>query len=264
MGKELKMKKPVLSVLLFAAVLLAAYPVLGGEPLVIKTAEGKFVPAAASEWVKAGEGSFRVMLKAGLKAATVVAEIKDQIAPITVEATDDLTLLFKGKDLTEDALLTKLAGIKLGEEKAKRDALAALSGLSGDKGPSLSDLDSAGSIRASKKFELPAEKKDRQVNPQNVYGKVVKVQKCEPMPTITIRVTDVPKEGEHKAAFKKGKNIVIRGFYKIHDETKKIEPEEARTKINLQSAKLKRGDMIFGKPFQKEGQVWILETIEKM
>jgi len=257
------MKKLVLSVLLLAAVLLAAYPALGGEPLVIKTGEGKFIPAAAAEWAKAGEGSFRFMLKAGMKAATVAAEIKDQIAPITVEATDDLTLLFKGKDLTEEALLSKLAGIKLGEEKGKRDALAALSGLSGDGGPSLSDLDSAGSIRASKKFELPDEK-ERKADPQNVSGKVVKVQKCEPMATITIKVTEVPKEGKHKAAFKKGKRIVIRGFYKIHDQTKKIEPEEARTKINLQSAKLKRGDKIFGKPFQKEGQVWILETIEKI
>ena len=34
------MRKPVLSVLLFAAVLLATYPALGGEPLVIKTGEG--------------------------------------------------------------------------------------------------------------------------------------------------------------------------------------------------------------------------------
>ena len=257
------MRKPVFSVLLFAAVLLAACPVLGGEPLVIKTGEGKFIPAAAAEWAKAGEGSFRFMLKAGMKAATVAAELKEQIAPITVEATDDLTLVFKGKDLTEEALLSKLAGIKLGEEKGKRDALAALSGLKGEGGPSLSDLDSAGSIRASKKFELPSEK-ERKAHPGNVSGKVVKVQKCEPMPTITIKVTGVPKEGEHKAAFKKGKRIVIRGFYKIHDETKKIEPEEARTKINLQSARLKRGDKICGKPFRKEGKVWILETIEKI
>ena len=258
------MRKPVLFVLLFSAVLLATYPALGGEPLVIKTGDGKFIPAAASEWAKAGEGSFRFMLKAGMKAPGVAAELKDQIAPITVEATDDLTLLFKGKDLTEDALLLKLAGIKLGEEKAKHDALAALSGLSGEGGPSLSDLDSAGSIRASKKFELPGEKKERKVDPTNVFGKVVKIQKCEPMPAITIKVVDVPKEGKHQAAFKKGKRIVIRGYYKIHDETKKIEPDDARTKINLQSAKLKRGDKVFGKPFQKEGKVWILETIEKI
>ena len=258
------MRKPVLSVLLLAAVLLATYPALGGEPLVIKTGEGKFIPASASEWAKAGEGSFRFMLKTGMKASSVAAELKDQIAPITVEATDDLTLLFRGKDLTEDALLLKLAGIKLGEEKAKHDALAALSGLSGDGGPSLSDLDSAGSIRASKKVELPGEKKERKVDPTNVFGKVVKIQKCEPMPTITIKVVDVPKEGKHKATFKKGKRIVIRGYYKIHDETKKIEPDDARTKINLQSAKLKRGDKVFGKPFQMDGKVWILETIEKI
>ncbi len=258
------MRKPILSVLLFVAVLLATYPALGGEPLVIKTGDGKFIPAAASEWAKAGEGAFRFMLKTGMKAPGVAAELKDQIAPITVEATDDLTLLFKGKDLTEDALLLKLAGIKLGEEKAKHDALAALSGLSGEGGPSLSDLDSAGSIRASKKFELPGEKKERKVDPTNVFGKVVKIQKCEPMPAITIKVVDVPKEGKHKASFKKGKRIVIRGYYKIHDETKKIEPDDARTKINLQSAKLKRGDKVFGKPFQKEGDVWILETIEKI
>ena len=255
------MRKPVLSVLLLAAVLLEAAK--KKIETLIKTGEGKFVPAAASEWAKAGEGSFRFMLKAGMKAPAVAAELKEQIAPITVEASDDLTLLFKGKDLTEDALLSKLAGIKLGEEKAKHDALAALSGLSGEGGPSLSDLDSAGSIRASKKFELPGEK-ERKANPGNVSGKVVKIQKCEPMPAITIKVTAAPKEGKHKAAFKKGKRIVIRGWYKIHDETKKIEPDDARTKINLQSAKLKRGDKVFGKPFQKEGEVWILETIEKI
>jgi hypothetical protein len=258
------MRKPVLSVLLFAAVLLTTYPALGGEPLVIKTGDGKFVPAAASEWAQAGEGAFRVMLKAGMQAPKVAEELKDQIAPITVKATDDLTLLFKGKGLTEEALLSKLAGIKLGEEKAKRDALAALSGLSGEGEPSLSDLDSAGSIRASKKFELPGEKKERKVDPNNVFGKVVKIQQCEPMPTITIKVVDAPKEGKHKTAFKKGKSIVIRGYYKIHDETKKIEPGDARTKINLQSAKLKRGDQVFGKPFQQDGEVWILETIEKI
>ncbi len=257
------MRKPVLVVLLFSAVLIATYPALGGEPLVVKTGEGKFVPAAASEWAPAGEGAFRFVLKSGLKAPGVAAEIKDRIAPITVEATDDLTLVFKGKDLTEEALLGKLSGIKLGEEKAKRDALAALSGLSGEGGPSLSDLDSAGSIRASKKFELPGEKKERQAEPTNLFGRVVKIKKCEPMPTITIKVTGVPKEGQHQAAFKKGQRISVRGYYKVHDETKKIEPDDPRTKINLQAAKLRRGDKVFGKPFQKEGEVWILETIEK-
>jgi hypothetical protein len=258
------MRKPILVALLFSAVLLATYPALGGEPLVIKTGDGKFVPAAASEWAPAGQGAFRFVLKSGLKAPGVAAELKDRIAPITVEATDDLTLVFRGKGLAEDALLDKLAGIKLGEEKAKRDALAALSGLSGEGGPSLSDLDSAGSIRASKKFELPGDKKERKENPTNLFGRIVKIQKCEPMPTITIKVVDVPKEGEHKAAFKKGKLIAVRGYYKIHDETKKIESDDPRTKINLQTAKLKRGDQVFGKPFQKEGDVWILETIEKI
>ena len=109
----------------------------------------------------------------------------------TAKATDDLTLLFKGKNLTEETLLSKLAGIKLGEEKAKRDALAALSNLSGEGGPALSDLDSAGSIRASKKFELPGNKNDRKADPTNVVGKVVKIRKCEPMPTITIKVVGI-------------------------------------------------------------------------
>lgn len=258
------MRKPIPLALLFSAVLLAAYPALGGEPLVIKTGEGKFVPAAASEWAPAGEGAFRFMLKSGMQASKVAAELKEQIAPIAVEAADDLTLVFRGKDLSEEALLSKLAGIKLGEEKAKADALAALSGLSGDGGPSLSDLDSAGSIRASKKFELPGKKKERKLDPTNLFGRVVKIQKCEPLPTITIKVTSIPKEGEHQAAFKPGGQIAIRGYYKIHDETKKIEPEDARTQINLQTAKLKRGDRVFGKPFQKDGEVWILETIEKL
>jgi hypothetical protein len=258
------MTKPVLSVLLLATVLLATYPALGGEPLVIKTGDGKFMPAAANEWAPAGEGAFRFMLKTGLQASAVAAELGDRIAPIGVKATDDMTLLFSGKGLTENALLTKLAGIELGWEKAKHDALAALSGLSGTGGPSLSDLDSAGSIRASRKFEIPGEKKERKLDPQNVFGRVVKIQQCEPMPAITIKITAAPKAGRHQAAFEQGRWIVIRGYYKIHDETRKIEPDDARTRINLQTAKLKPGDRVFGKPFLKEGYVWILETIEKI
>jgi hypothetical protein len=244
------------------ALLLVAPTIWAGEPLVVKTADGKFIPAVASEWVKAGD-SFRFILKSGTKAADVAAELKDKIAPISVEATDDVTLVFKGADLSEQSLLEKLSGIQLGKEKARKDALAALTDLGDEGGPALNDLSSAGSIRASKKIELP-KPEDRKKDPYNVVGKIVEMCPCEPIPTLKIRIVRIPKEGEHKGAFKKGKKVSVRGFYKIHDDSKKIDPSEERTKINLQTKDLKRGMLIFGKPFLKEKDVWILETIEKM
>jgi len=232
-----------------------------GEPLVVKTEAGKYIPALASEWTKAGD-KYRFVLKAGNKAPDIAAELADQIAPVKVEAADDLTLVFSGKDLVEKDLLEKLSAIELGKESDRKDALAALSAMGDEGGPALSDLSSAGSIRASKKIELPTAG-ERQKDPCNLVGKVLEVHPCEPLPTIEIKVIEVPSQGEHKAAFKKNKRIAIRGFYKIFDDSKKIDPSEARTKINLETAKLKRGAIVYGKPFLKEGKIWILETIEK-
>jgi hypothetical protein len=51
----------------------------------------------------------------------------------------------------------------------------------------------------------------------------------------------------------------------VESETnRKIDPSEARTKINLKTKEIKPGAVVFGKPFLKDGEVWVLETIEKM
>ncbi len=250
-----------ISLLLSFALVLVAPVSQAGEPLVVKTADGKYIPALASEWVKAGD-AFRFVLKTGASAPAVARDLKDKIAPIAVKATDDVSLVFSGDKLTEKALLEKLAGIEIGKDLAKKDAMAALASLGAEGGPALSDLSSAGSIRASKKIVLPGVK-ERKKDPTNLVGKVLKVCKCEPLPTIDILVVAAPSEGKHKDAFRPKKKISIRGFYKVTPDTKKIDPTDERTKINMASSKLKRGDLIFGKPFLLEGKVWILETIEK-
>jgi len=250
-----------ISLVLSLALMLVAPGSQAGEPLVVKTADGKYIPALASEWIKTGD-SFRFMLKTGASAPAVARELKNKIAPIAVKATDDVSLIFSGDKLTEKALLEKLAGIEIGKDQAKKDALAALAALGAEGGPALSDLSSAGSIRASKKIELP-KAKERRKDPANLVGKVLKVCKCEPLPTIDILVVAVPTEGKHKDAFKLKKKISVRGFYKVTSDTKKIDPGDERTNINLATSKLKKGDMIFGKPFLLEGNVWILDTIEK-
>jgi hypothetical protein len=253
------MRKPGLLVALLC--FLCMSHAFAGEPLVVKTADGKFVPAVAKEWAAFGK-AFRFVLKAGTKAPEVAAELKSRIAPIQVEAPDEFTLVFKGQGLTEATLLEKLSGIQLGKDKPAGDALAALSDLGESGSPALSDLSSAGSIRASKKFDLHA-KKERKVDPANLVGKVVQVHDCEPLPTVIIEVLAVPSKGPHMKAFKTGQKMAIRGYYKITDDTKKIDPTDKRTQINLKTAGLKPGNQVFGKPFIKDGEVWVLQTIEK-
>ncbi len=250
-----------ISLVLSLSLLLVSPGVFSGEPLVVKTADGKYIPALASEWVKAGS-TFRFVLKTGASAPAVARELKDKIAPIAVKAADDVTLVFSAKELSEKTLLEKLAGIEIGKDQAKKDAMAALASLGSEGGPALSDLSSAGSIRASKKIELPGPK-ERKSDPGNLVGKVLKVCKCEPMPTIDILVVSAPSQGKYKDAFVPKKKISVRGFYKVTPDTKKIDPTDERTKINLATAKLKKGDLICGKPFLLEDKVWILETIEK-
>lgn len=258
------MKLNGLALVLFGcASLLTAGLAQAGEPLVIKAAEGKYIPAAASEWAAAGDGAFRFLLKTGVKAATVAAELEGKIAPIKVEAKDDLTLLFSGPGLTEQVLLEKLAGVELGGDKAMGDAIAALSDLGAAGAPSMGDMSSAGSIRASKAIELP-DGDSRKKDPANLIGVVIGYEPCKPVPVLHIKVLKAPSEGEHKAAFKAGDKIPVRGYYKVKDGSKAPDPEDPRTKINVESSRIKLGAKIFGKPFLKDGDEWILETIEAL
>jgi hypothetical protein len=241
---------------------LCASPALAGEPLVQKTQDGKFVPAVANEWAKSGEHAFRFVLKTGAKASDVANELKDKMAPISVTAPDDFTLVFSEPALTEAALLDKLSGLPIGGDKAKGDAVAALAGLGGE-GPALSDLSSAGSIRASKKIDLPdaLPKKD---DLANLTGVVVKVCECGAVPSVVIKVLKGPRRGQQARIIWGGQVLSVRGYYKIKDEaSKEPDPEDPRTKVNLGAKDLKPGDKIWGKPIQKDGDEWVLETVQK-
>ena len=233
-----------------------------GEPLVVKVGDGKFVPAAASKWEAAGEGKFRFVLKTGMKAADVAAEIKDKIAPFSVEASGDLILIFSGEGLTEQGLLEKLAGVELGADKAMGDALAALSALDSAGAPSMGDMSSASSIRASKSIDLPKPAGERRADPANLVGKVIGYEPCKPVPMYHIRVIEPPREGKHKDVFKRGDKIAVRGYYKVKDGSSEMDLEDPLTKINVESAGIKLGTKVFGKPFLKDGDEWVLETIE--
>jgi hypothetical protein len=250
---------------ILAVLAIATWPLgtKAGEPLVVKTAEGKFLPAAASQWAPAGPGAFRVLLKTGAKAADVAAQLKDRIAPIQVEAADELTLVFRAEGLGEQVLLEKLAGLELVDSRAMGDALAALSDLDSAGAPSMGDLSSAGSIRASKAIELPKPAADRKVDPANLVGELIGFEPCQPMPILHLKVVQAPSQGEHKAAFRAGQKIAVRGYYAFKHGTKQIDPADPRTQINLASAKLELGTRIFGKPFQKDGDEWVLETVER-
>lgn len=239
-------------------------PALAGEPLVVKTADGKFIPAAASEWTKAGDSAFRFVLKTGQSAPSVAKELAPKLAPIKVEAPDELTLVFAADGLTEDALLAKLAGLELTGDKAMGDALAALTDLDSASAPAMGDMSSAGSIRASKDIELPKAYDERSADPANVIAKVIGFEPCKPVPVFHVQVLTSPKAGEHKAAFKAGGKLAVRGYYAFKHGTKEIDSEDPRTKINLAGARIKLGTKIFGKPFKLDGDQWVFETIEPL
>ncbi|MBN2494825.1 MAG: hypothetical protein JXR96_09570 [Deltaproteobacteria bacterium] len=239
-----------------------AGPASAGEPLVVKASDGKYIPAAASEWAKSGDG-FRFVLKSGIKAPDAAAQLASKIAPIKVEAPDDVSLVFSGEGLTEESLLEKLAGIALGDDKAMGDALAALGELGSAGAPSMGDLSSAGSIRASKKIDLPGAEQ-RKDDPGNLVGEVIGYEPCEPMPLLRIKVVRPPAKGPFAALFKAGEELTIRGYYKVKDGSKAIDPEDARTRINLKTKGTALGTKVFGKPFTKDDDEWVLETIEPM
>jgi hypothetical protein len=216
----------------------------------------------ANEWGKAGEHAFRFVLKTGTKATDVAAELKDKVAPIGVRAPDDFTLVFESPDLTESALLEKLATLPLGGgDKAKADAVAALTGLGGE-GPALSDLSSAGSIRVSRAIELPGEL-SKKGDPLTLTGQVVKVCECGAVPSVVIKVLSTPRRGEHRKAFRIGQPLSVRGYFKVKDAANELDAEDARTKINLATKDLKPGDKVWGRPLQKDGDEWVVETLQK-
>jgi hypothetical protein len=233
-----------------------------GEPLVARTAEGRFLPAAAGGWQAAGPEAFRFVLKAGLSAPAIAAELAARLAPIQVEAPDELTLVFRGPGLAEAELLARLAELPLGGDAAVGDALAALGDLGSAGAPTMGDLSSAGSIRASKAFELPGAEA-RRGDAARVVGEIVGLEHCQPVPLLHLKVLEVPAGGEHAAAFVRGKVVAVRGYYRVGDE-KQIDTTDERTQINLRSKELKLGDRVFGKPFTRDGAEWVLETIEKL
>lgn len=234
-------------------------PVRAGETLVVKDSDGNYRPVLATEWVNLGK-SIRMVLRSGVEAEPVARQIAAGLAPWTVEASDAVTLVFRGRGLNEGALLEKLAGLPV--EAGKNSEAARLAELTDSLGPALGDLSSAGSIRASKKIKLPAAARVPGPGPTAVVGKVVGVSSCEPLPTFTIKVLTPPSAGRHRAAFKKGATIEARGYYRVDDKTRKLVPGDARTRVNLAARAIKPGDIIYGKPLLREkGGVWILETI---
>ncbi len=257
------MKRCVLRAgLLTVASGLLAVAAWAGEPLVVKVGDGKYVPAAASEWAPAGEGVYRFVLKAGLSAPAVARELAPRLAPVQVEAPDETTLVFRLAGLVEGELLARLATLQLGGDQAMGDALAALGDLGSAGAPAMGDLSSAGSIRASKGFELP-EAGERKASKANLVGEVVGIEPCQPMPLLHLKVQEAPGEGEHAAAFQRGAIVPVRGYFKLTDD-RQLDPSDERTQINLRSKSVQLGDRVFGKPFAKDGDGWILETIEKL
>jgi hypothetical protein len=202
------------------------------------------------------------VLKSGTSAQAVAKELAPKLAPVQVEAPDDMTLVFRLAGLAEADLLAKLSTLQLGGDAAMGDALAALGDLNSAGAPAMGDLSSAGSIRASKGFELPGVG-ERKSSKANLVGEVIGLEPCQPMPLLHLKVLTAPGEGEHQAAFRVGMTIAVRGYYKLTDD-RMLDPSDPRTQINIQAKDLRLGDKIFGKPFSKEGDEWILETIEKL
>jgi hypothetical protein len=253
------MRRVGLVVLTIAAL---AAPAAAGEALVVRTADGAYAPAAARQWQPAGEGRFRFVLTSGLDAQRVAAQLAERLAPIEVEATDAQTLVFAAPELTETALLEKLAGIEVPDEAAMDDALAALGDLGAAGDPTMGDVSSAGSIRAAKEVALPGAEARRD-DPANLVGKVVGFEPCEPVPVLHIRVLRTPTAGAHQKAFSEGDEIAIRGYYAfVHGSREKVDRADPRTAINLKSSGIEIGQRVFGKPFQKDDDQWVLETIE--
>jgi hypothetical protein len=234
---------------------------LAGEPLVVKSADGTYVPAIATQWMKTGEHSFRFLLRSGAKTVDIANELKSKLAPNTVSTKDDLTLVIEGPGLREEALLEKLSTIQLGSDKPTGDALAALAGLGAEGGPELTDPSSAGSIRVSKQIEL--KNVSALDNSHTLIGTVVRSCTCDPMPTLEIQVVAAPKVGPYRRAFQIGKVVSVRGYYKLQEKGTGVDVSDPRTQANLKTKDLVPGDQIVGKPISKIGEQWIIDVIVK-
>ncbi len=232
------------------------------ESLVVKGDDGKFLPAAATQWAPAGEHAWRFILQSGISATEVAARIAKDIAPIQVKATDAVTLVFSGKDLTEPALLEKLSGIDVKAQQANKDALAALGELGTAGAPTMGDVSSAGSIRASKEIRLPELSGNRRADKGNIVGEVIGMEPCKPVPVFHIKVIKTPAVGKFRNSIKVGDTIPIRGYFAYKHDGKQIDDQDRRTRINMQAKGINLGTTVFGKPFKKDGDEWVVETIE--
>ena len=233
-----------------------------GQPLVVKSQDGKFLPAAASRWEKSGSDSYRFTLKTGLEANEIATDLANKIEPIQIQAPDSSTLVFSAPDLKENDLLHTLSGLEIEENKPVGDAMAALADLGSVGAPTMGDMSSAGSIRASKAIELP-QADERRTHQENITGEIVGFEPCRPMPLFHIKVSSTPTSGQYQQQFKAGQVVAVRGYYKTQDNSNKPDPDDPRTKINLQSIRIPLGSTIFGKPMQQlDTGTWVLETIE--
>ncbi len=239
-----------------------SFSTASADPLVVKNSDGKFLPAAATQWASAGEYAWRFMLQSGMNATDIAKKLSKELAPIEVKASDAVTIVFSGKDLTEQALLEKLSGIDLASDEAKGDALAALGELGSAGAPSMGDVSSAGSIRASKEIQLPQLGDKRRSDKMNIVGEVVGMEPCKPVPVFHIKVIKAPAEGKYKDAIKTGDTVPIRGYFAYKNEKKEIDTQDQRTRINMDARGINLGTTVFGKPFKKDGSEWVLETIE--
>lgn len=248
--------------IVFIALAFFSFSTVWADPLVVKNSDGKFLPAAASQWAPAGEHAWRFVLQSGLSADDVAKKIGDKITPIEVKAQDAVTLVFSSADLTEQALLEKLSEIDIAADGANGDALAALGDLGSAGAPSMGDVSSAGSIRASKKIVLPQLGDKRRGDKMNIVGEVIGMEPCNPVPVFHIKVIKAPSEGPYKDSIKAGDTVPIRGYFAYKNQNKDIDTSDHRTRINMEAKGVNLGTTVFGKPFKKDRDEWVLETIE--
>lgn len=245
------------------AVVSMYFSTASAESLVVKGEDGKYLPAAASQWAPAGEHAWRFVLQSGLNASDLASKLSKRLAPIEVKATDAVTLVFSGKDLTEQALLEKLSQVDIAAtDQPPSDALAALGELGTAGAPSMGDVSSAGSIRASKKIHLPELQDKRRGNKENIVGEVIGMEPCKPVPVFHVKIIKVPAMGPFSKSLKAGDTVAIRGYFAYKHQSKEVDLQDKRTSINMEAKGINLGTTVFGKPFRKDGDELVLETIE--
>ncbi len=235
---------------------------IAGESLVVKTADGNYGPAVASQWAMMGK-VFRMVLRSGVDARQVAQQLADRLAPWKVEASGEATLVIKGEGVDEKKVLERLSGLEIElSSSGEKDELAALRE---SLGATLGDVSSEGSIRASKKIPLPTGQKAAQESAGNMLvGKVVDKSECRPTPTLTLEVSKVSPGLAKKYSISKGSRVKVKGYYEIDESTGKIMEKEPRTAINLQTKDIEPGQVVRCKLMRIEKDVWIAEEIRKV